>query len=382
MRVFARAIVSAAFVISLATPTAVAEVTVNVLDLRRACMAPRSFAMVELFGANYTPEQANILDSRLEQELSGKTPQALADAYQAFERNAQSRHPDADRYAQCIYGERLRQLDPNADLQAVRRGEYTPAGATAPANSAWSAAMTRRDSNTAAGSAVLAQSADPALRAARARENAILREQAERRIAERRAESEAFWGAVLQAATIAVQTYVAVEQAQAEADAAEAQARADAYARAQAQQGQTAHDQQVPTSSPSQQTTSPCAPPGTVYYYGSANCSGESGSDRTHNPANDGTNCVRVVANPGNWGSGRWYFQNGCGWPVEVAWDRNSEGRFTSQTSIALGGHYPTGFAQLPSPFPYLACKKRPEIGADMYVIPGSYARICGGPAA
>jgi hypothetical protein len=380
MRVFARAIVSAAFVISLATPTAVAEVTVNVLDLRRACMAPRSFAMVELFGATYTPEQANILDSQLEQELSGKTPQALADAYQAFERNAQSRHPDADRYAQCIYGERLRQLDPNADLRAVRRGEYTPSGAMPPANSAWSAAMTRRDSNTAAGSAVLAQSADPAARAARERENAILREQAERRIAQRRVESEAFWGAVLQAATVAAQTYVAIEQAQAQADAAEAQRRADAYAHAQ--QAQAAQQQQPSSSSPSQQTTSPCAPPGTVYYYGSANCSAASGNDRTHNPANDGTNCVHVIPNPGNWGSSRFYFQNDCGWPVEVAWDRNSEGRYTSQSSIALGGHYPTGFAQLPSPFPYLACKKRPEIGADMYVIPGSYARICGGPAA
>jgi hypothetical protein len=377
MRVFARAIVSAALVLSLAPSSAVAEVTVNVLDLRRACMAPRSFAMVEMFGANYTPEQANILDSRLEQELSGKTPQALADAYQAFERNPQSRHPDADRYAQCIYGERLRQLDPTADLRAVRRGEYTPASSTPSSNSAWSAAMTRRDANTAAGSAVLAQSADPAARAARERENALLREQAQQRIAQRRAESEAFWGTVLQAATIAAETYIQVEAAQAQAEAnAAAQTQAEAYAQAQVRNEASGPAQTQP---PSQQTAS-CGPPGTVYYYGSPNCDA-SASRYTHNPANDGTNCVPVI-NIGDARVPRWYFHNRCGWPVEVAWDRNAQGRYTMQTSIPNGAQYPTQFAQLPSPFPYLACKKRPEIGADMVVVPGSYDRICGGPAA
>ena len=89
---------------------------------------------------------------------------------------------------------------------------------------------------------------------------------------------------------------------------------------------------------------------------------------------------MRVIPNPGNWGSAAFYFVNGCGWPVEVAWDRNTQGRYTSMTTIPLGGHYPTGFAKLPSPFPYIACKKRPEIGADIYNDNGRH--ICIGPAA
>lgn len=135
-------------------------------------------------------------------------------------------------------------------------------------------------------------------------------------------------------------------------------------------------------SQPGQQASSnsqlPCAQPGVSYTYGSRDCGASSG--KTHNPANDGTNCVHVVPNPGNWGSAAYFFVNGCGWPVTVAWDRNSQGRYTSMTNIALGGHYPTGFAQLPSPFPYIACKKRPEIGADIYNDNGRH--ICIGPAA
>ncbi len=249
------AIVASAFALSLLPSSSSAEVTVNILDLRRACMVPRSFAMSEMFGANYTQEQAAILDSRLEQELSGKTLRQLAIAYQAFEITPQSRHPEADRYAQCIYGERLRQLDSNADLSIVRRGDYVPPDAAPTANSAWDAALTRRDSNTSAGSAVLAQSADPASRAARARENAALRQQAAASIAEHRQQRDAFWGAVLQAAAIATETYVQVQ-------AAQAQAEADAAAEYSARQAYSSRQQpgEFSQQTTNQQTASPTSP--------------------------------------------------------------------------------------------------------------------------
>lgn len=278
MRV-ALTILSLAFSLTLATPAAVAEVTVNLLDLRRACMVPRGFALTEIFGVNHTLQQDVILDTRLEQELSGKTPAALAEAYYAFESNPQTRHPFADRYAQCIYGERLRQLDPTADLATVRRGEYVPpnaATATAPANDPWSSALRRSDTGSA-GSSVLAQSADPALRAERQRQNVALRQQSEERLAQRRADSEAFWGAVLQAGLVVAETYV---EAQAQQAQAEADARA-AAAQTQSQWGATpwsTQQQQASNQAPSQQPTTPCAPAGTVYYYGQGNCSGSAGA--------------------------------------------------------------------------------------------------------
>lgn len=136
----------------------------------------------------------------------------------------------------------------------------------------------------------------------------------------------------------------------------------------------------VPSSQQASQTSkTSCGQAGVVYYYGAPDCN--SASRRTHNPANDGTNCVSVVPNPRtNWGDAAYYFVNKCGWPVEVAWNRDSKGVFKDRSNIPMGGHYPTGFPKLPSPFPYVACKKRPEIGADLLFENGQH--ICIGPAA
>jgi hypothetical protein len=193
------------------------------------CQSMRAAALPEL---GVTDEQRRVTEESMAQSIAAATPAQLAETYQALEPepNLPSDHRASDQYAQCLAAERLRQLDPNVDLATVRRGEYIPPGAAPAGPDPWAAALSRNGGD--AGSAMLAQSADAAARAARQRDNAVLAERSRQRVGERRNE---FWSTVLQVATVAAQTYVASEAAQAQADAQAAQAMAQAQAQAAAQ---------------------------------------------------------------------------------------------------------------------------------------------------
>lgn len=162
---------------------------INIIQLAAQCSAEREDAIEALFGNDATRDEGLLMDQGLARSsLGANTIQGVVASYHTMS-NVTGGNTAANAYALCLHGKRLQQLDPNIDLEAAARGEYTPPDGNRFAN------LPRRQAG--AGAAMLQQSADPNQRNALAdlRQDQI--QQRDANIAQANANNAALWQGIL-----------------------------------------------------------------------------------------------------------------------------------------------------------------------------------------
>lgn len=242
------------------------------------CERLREGMLSQLFGSNFTADQGLLIDERLARSgLASATATEAAESYRALASNPNSQPLNAagDAYLQCLYGERLKELDPAVDLEAVLTGDYDPLALEVATDDPWRAALNRDGGQ---GATMLAEAANPELRARRELDRRAARELAEQRVAARRAQSEEFWSEFGTFALALTSTYVELE---------------------------TARQQQL-----NQAAQAPRVPPPSQVSNEASQSGGSRGFTRTMGQTANG--CIERTGHNG----GRSYFRNGCSYPV------------------------------------------------------------------
>ncbi|GAM96967.1 hypothetical protein U91I_00588 [alpha proteobacterium U9-1i] len=184
----------------------------NRLDLAvlyAACSSERAAALTETFGPNSSPEQIAALDQGLRNSaLASRDVDALHDQWLSMNGGGTAQHG----LIACLTRARIVGIEPEHDFAAQ------PAASPDPF-----ANLPRR--NASAGTAMLADSADPNRRAVRQQELAMRAAETERRRAQRAANNAAMWDTIFQVAVIGLDAYVQYETARAQTEAALAQQR-------------------------------------------------------------------------------------------------------------------------------------------------------------
>jgi len=175
-------------------------------DLANRCESARIAAGEAVFGPSVNAFLLNQIDDRIHKEgWLREDIGVVKDAWVQRALAADEEAPSAtDAYTECLLRERIREVEPDLDFNAVLTSERLER---------FVAALPRREAG--AGASMLRDSLDPAARAAREAQarQARARNEAARR--ESKARSDAFWNGVMQVGAVVAQSYIDYEYARA-----------------------------------------------------------------------------------------------------------------------------------------------------------------------